>query len=864
MRVLTAATRRGELAIAQTQAVIAALRAKHPEVEIRIREITTTGDKDRRTALWDLKDTGFFTSQLEDALLVGEADFAVHSLKDLPTQERAGLVVTAIYDRQWPEDCLLAKRPVNSVDELPASAKVGTSSLRRAAQLRHLRPGLQLVPLRGNVQTRIRKLQTTDLDAIILARAGLERLGLAQKISLVFDPRQFIPAPAQGALAIQTRRDDEETVGIVRSIEDESARALVLAERQVLVTMKCGCHAPVGAYAECEDGTVSIHAFIADIEGRNVIRKQVTGPVAQAVQLGKEVAQELLNAGGREILRELEEEQSGSVGWVLNPRVPPTDADLTRGLRTHPTSYDTPSASVEAGGHSPLHAAKKGMVYLVGAGPGRADLITLRGAELIKIADCIIVDKLASPALLEPARKNAEIIHVPKRIGPGSFTQDEINRLLVGKALAGKTVIRLKGGDPCIFGRCAEEAALLNEAGVSFEIVPGITAALAAAEYTGIMLTDRRYSSQVAFITGREAEGKEETNIDWSILAHFPGTLVFYMGIGTLPVIAAQLAARGMSADTPVALVANATLPTQRVVQAPLAQIVEVCSREHIEPPALIIVGAAAQGDPGLNWFMRKPLFGRTIVVTRDAAGNAEMAQKIVARGGSPVEFTTMAIQPLTHRSEFLEVLTELTSYDWVIFTSPNGVEVFFDAIHAFEKDARVFASVRLATLGAKTAECLARYGIRADFVPTVFTGRDLGLQLASYANLRDKKVLLLRSELASDELVGVLKQGGARVRDVSIYTAVSRRGDAAGLQEQIEQGRVHWLTFASPSAVRGFFEQLRPELVNASTTRTASIGPVTSKGLAQLGVRIDVEAAEHTVDGLLDALEIAESSVRS
>ncbi len=499
------------------------------------------------------------------------------------------------------------------------------------------------------------------------------------------------------------------------------------------------------------------------------------------------------------------------------------------------------------------------MAYLVGAGPGRADLITLRGAELITIADCLIVDKLANPALLEMARKDAEIIHVPKRIGPGSFTQDQINRILVEKALAGKIVVRLKGGDPCVFGRCTEEAALLNEAGVDFEIVPGITAAIAVAEYTGIMLTDRRYSSQVAFITGREAEGKEDSNIDWSVLAHFPGTLVFYMGIGTLPTISGQLMANGLSGDTPVALVANATLPTQKVVRAALNGIVEICKREQIEPPALIIVGPAAQGEAGLNWFMRKPLFGRTIVVTRDAAGNTEMARKIILRGGSPVEFTTMALQPLTNRNEFLQALTELAGYDWVIFTSPNGVDIFFEAMDAFSKDARVFASVHLATLGAKTAECLAQYGIKADFVPTVFTGRDLGLQLLSYANLKDKKVLLLRSELASDELVEVLQQGGARVHDVSLYTAVPQRGDATALEEQIQQNRIQWLTFASPSAVRGFFEQVRPDLINTGTARVASIGPVTSRELTQLGIRIDLEAVEHTVDGMLDAIETAE-----
>lgn len=308
-RTLTVATRRGELAIAQTRLVIAALQARHPGIEIRIQEITSSGDRDRKTALWDLKDTGFFTSQLEDALVAGEADFAVHSFKDLPTCEREGLAVTAILDRKWPQDCLLAKQPAGSLLDLPKSAKVGTSSLRRAAQLRRVRPDLELVPLRGNVQTRISKLHSTDLDAIVLARAGLERLGLTDAISVVFDPKEFLPAPAQGALAIQTRSDDEQTVGIVRSIDDESSRAVALAERQVLATTQCGCHAPVGAYAERRGDQIEVYAFISDVEGRRMIRKQAAGPIAQAVQVGERVALGLLDAGGREILRELEREQ---------------------------------------------------------------------------------------------------------------------------------------------------------------------------------------------------------------------------------------------------------------------------------------------------------------------------------------------------------------------------------------------------------------------------------------------------------------------------------------------------------------------------------------------------------------------------
>jgi len=504
---------------------------------------------------------------------------------------------------------------------------------------------------------------------------------------------------------------------------------------------------------------------------------------------------------------------------------------------------------------------KRGFVYLVGAGPGRPDLITLRGAELVKTADCIICDKLANPALLKDARPDAEIVNVPKRIGPGSFTQEQVNQVLLQKALEGKTVVRLKGGDPCIFGRCTEEAVLLNEAGVGFEIVPGITAAIAGAEYAGIMLTDRRYSSQVAFITGREAEGKQDTNIDWDVLARFPGTLVFYMGIGRLPVIVEQLLTNGRPPETPVALVANATLPNQRIVKAPLSRIVETCEREKIEPPALIIIGAAAEGDDSLNWFMRRPLFGKAIVSTRDTAGNAEFAQRIVDRGGTPVEFPTIAIKPMTDGNAFVQALAQLTDYDWVIFTSPNGVRVFFDTMTALGKDARVFAANRLATLGSKTAATLAGYGIKADFVPTVFTGRELGAQLIAQANLHAKRVLLLRSELATNDLVEVLQQGGADVKDVPLYTAVPQTGDVAALRNQMEQGKIDWLTFASPSAVRNFFEQILPEQVNASNAKVASIGPVTSAQLEQLGVHVDLTAGEHTTDGLLDAIEQAEST---
>jgi uroporphyrinogen III methyltransferase/synthase len=503
----------------------------------------------------------------------------------------------------------------------------------------------------------------------------------------------------------------------------------------------------------------------------------------------------------------------------------------------------------------------KGFVYLVGAGPGRADLITVRGAETLKAADCVIFDKLANPALLSYARADAEIIHVPKRIGEGSCTQDEINKILVAKALSGKTVVRLKGGDPCTFGRIAEELAVLIDAGIGFEIVPGVTAAIAASAYTGILLTDRQYSSQVTFITGREAAGKEDSNIDWHVLAQFGGTLVFYMGMGTLASIAERLIENGKPANTPAAVIANATFPTQRVVRAPLEQINETCKQQEIGPPAIVVIGDAAGSDPRFDWFMKQPLFGKSIVMTRDAAGNVDFAAKIISRGGNPVPFATIRIQPLTDSNEFLQALARFSQYDWIIFTSVNGVAIFFEALKGLGKDARVFSSAKVGAIGERTAAKLADFGVKADFVPDVFTGREMGMQLIRSENVRSKKILLLRSQLASNELAELLAEAGAEVDDVATYTATMERNDASQLVEAIRKGTIDWLTFASPSAVDGFFEQIDRELVGASNVKVASVGPVTSDRLKHLGVTVHVTATVHTFDGLLDAMQESEGS---
>jgi uroporphyrinogen III methyltransferase/synthase len=498
----------------------------------------------------------------------------------------------------------------------------------------------------------------------------------------------------------------------------------------------------------------------------------------------------------------------------------------------------------------------KGFVYLVGAGPGRADLITVRGAELIRQADCIICDKLVNPALLKYARPDAEIIYTPKRIGKGSATQDQINQLLLEKAAAGKSIVRLKGGDPYIFGRCTEEAAILAEAGIGFEVVPGITAAIAASEYAGIILTDRNYSSQLLFVTGHEAEGKEESNIDWPLLARFRGTIAFYMGIGNLDYIVRQLIQNGMSAQTPTAVIANATWPTQKLAKSPLGKISEKCRKEEIKPPAIVIIGPGAAAETDLNWFMKKPLFGKNIVVTRDRHGNADFAGKIINRGGNPVEFPTIKIKSLTDTNDFLRTLAKISEFDWIVFTSANGVTLFFEALHNLGKDSRVFGAAKIATIGSETAARLADFGIMPDFVPAVFTSEQLGNQLIAYTELKDKGILLLRSQLASNELVALLQDAGGEVANVPVYTIAATRADATSLTERITKNEIDWLTFASSSSASAFFEQVPADLVSSSSVKVASIGPVTSEQLTNLRVKVDAQATGHTLDGLLEAIE--------
>jgi uroporphyrinogen III methyltransferase/synthase len=507
---------------------------------------------------------------------------------------------------------------------------------------------------------------------------------------------------------------------------------------------------------------------------------------------------------------------------------------------------------------------KTGKVYLVGAGPGDVGLITVRGLELLGRADCVIYDGLANSILLEHVRPEAETINVQKRTGDHPVKQDQINILLIEKAQQGKCVVRLKGGDPCLFGRAAEEVRACVAAGVAFEIVPGVTSGMAAAEYAGIFLTNRDNASAVAFITGRQAEGKTDSGIDWYSLSAFRGALVFYMAMGTLQEIAQRLIEHGKDKKTQVSVIHHATLPQQRIIEGDLENIAGQCEIAKVAAPSIVIIGPGAKTDANANWFMQQPLFGKRVLVTRDVEGNRKFAQVLTRCGAQPVAFEGIELISLAETPQVQQTLERLGSYDWVVFTSANGVSAAFEGLAVMKLDARAFGGGRIACIGEQTAQRLRVYGITADFVPSAFTSAALAEELNIVDDLNGKRILLLRSKIAPKDFPERLISMRAQVTDTAVYTVQSRKADAheaEELKEQLIADRIDWLTFTSSSTVRAFLDTVTIDCVKACKIKIASIGPATTMYLKSLGLTVTCQARIHTVEGLVEEMSCVEGN---
>lgn len=496
-----------------------------------------------------------------------------------------------------------------------------------------------------------------------------------------------------------------------------------------------------------------------------------------------------------------------------------------------------------------------GFVSLVGAGPGDPALFTIGGVARMATADVVIYDRLANPALLRHAREGVELIDAGKTPDHHTLTQDEINAALIEKAREGKRVVRLKGGDPFVFGRGGEEAEALTTAGIPYEVLPGVTSAIAAPAYAGIPVTHRGIATSFAVITGHSTDD-ETAAIDWPAMANGADTLVFLMGVGSLNEIASHLIENGRAADTPVALIEWGTHARQRTVAGTLATIAKDASDANIQAPAVTVVGEVARLRDRLRWFDARPLSGKRVLVTRTREQASELSRLLEEQGVEAIELPTIEIVETRDQSLVDAAIEALrtASFQWTVFTSPNAISIFMRHLRDRGYDARAFGRAQIAAVGPGTAAALAREGLVADLVPAEYAQEGL-LDAFEGRVLQGARILLPRAEDAHDTVIDGLEAKGARIDELVLYrAAIPHDPDAEGLR-LLREGSFDIVTFASSSAVRNLIEMLDGDLAPLQRTRIAAIGPVTADTVRAAGLNVNVTATEYTIAGLVAAI---------
>jgi uroporphyrinogen III methyltransferase/synthase len=499
-----------------------------------------------------------------------------------------------------------------------------------------------------------------------------------------------------------------------------------------------------------------------------------------------------------------------------------------------------------------MSTTKSGRVYLVGAGPGDLGLVTLRAKECMEHADVIVYDHLANPEMLGWARDDAEIIYAGKKAGEHALSQDEINKLLTEKARAGKEVVRLKGGDPFVFGRGAEEAKAIVDAGIAFEIVPGITSAIAGPAYAGIPVTHRAENSHVTFFTGHEDPSKLESAIDYSALAKLGGTQVMMMGVERLESITREMMGKGVRPDLPVALVRWATTGRQQTLTGTLENIARRAIEAEFEPPAVAVFGDVVGLRKHLNWYEQRPLSGKRIVVTRTRKQAGALTSQLRVLGADVIELPTIRIDPPTHLREFGELVQDAHTYDWIVFTSPNGVDAFFEMFFKLYDDAREIGAAKIAAIGPATAQRVRDFHLHVDVQPDEFVAEAVVGEFRKQGGVENLRILIARAEKARDVLPRELSKLGAIVDEASAYRTVPETRDITGARRRFLEEGADLITFTSSSTVENF---LALGLAWPKGIRVASIGPITSKTARDRGLKIDIEARRHDIEGLVEAI---------
>lgn len=788
----------------QTEMAAEAIKKVFPSIEIEIAGFETKGDLHLDKSLSAFGSKGAFTKELEGAMMDGRIDLAVHSAKDLPVELPEGLTVGAVLKRGDSRDVWVSlRREFSIIEECKEKTVVGTGSLRRALQIQQICPSVDIRDIRGNVPTRLKKLSEELFDGIILAAAGLKRLGYlsdacdetgcfeAEGQTFFYEilpKEQFFPAAGQGIIAVETRQHDCEDC--MQAIHDEQTWQMFLAERAFLKAIGGGCNEAAAVDTAVDEEKMTVRARYA-ADGAHMKEISVSGTRygdrmkdrQMAVDLGCRAAQKL----------------------------------------------------------------QSGKVYLIGAGPGDTGLITMKGIEALKEADVVVYDHLASPSLLNTTKDEAEWIDAGKFAGHHRMKQAEIEELLIEKAMEGQTVARLKGGDPFIFGRGGEEALALTAAGIEYEVIPGVSSAYSAPAYAGIPITHRGKASSFHVITGHEDPTKENSSLDYEILAREEGTLVFLMGLSKLNQISERLIANGKDAHTPAAVIASGTTARQRCVTGELGRIAAISEKADIQPPAILVVGDVVSLKKEIDWQQAGSLSGKKILVTATEIIAEPLAEKIRKLGGEPVVMSLISV-----RAEKMYGLKEVLvrpGKRWLVFTSRNGVRFFFEQMKKEQVDIRSLGDSRIAVMGAGTRKELENWGCYADLVPEQSCSESLAKALCAHAE-PDEAICLFRAEEASDVLTKRLREKQYRVVDIPTYRTEIMWKKRELLREMLED--VDAVTFCSASAVSAFVQMTEGHDLVA---KTICIGPVTAQAAKKAGLHVDKVAEQYDLEGLTEAL---------
>lgn len=770
-------TRGSKLALVQANYVRDRLAEEYPLEEFEICVIKTRGDRIQDKPLNQIGDKGLFVKEIEEGILSGRIDIGVHSMKDMPADPALGLMFAMAWKREDPRDVLILRKEC-SLWDLPEGAVIGTGSRRREFQLKRLRPDLRVVDIRGNVDTRLRKMEEEKLDGIVLAAAGLHRLGMQNRITCYLEAEEMISAPAQGILALEIREGETKLLEMLNALSDEETVRAWEAERGFLREIGGNCHVPVGA-----------------------------------------------------VLRKVSDE-----GYQLKAMF----GNKTGSRQAYVAVYGTDPKELAREAAVQVRKQMAGTVYLVGGGPGDPGLITVKGLQAIREADCIVYDRLISPELLKEAKPDCEMIYVGKASHNHTMKQEEINLLLVRKSMEYEKTVRLKGGDVYVFGRGGEEGAALWESGVPFEVIPGISSAIAGPAYAGIPVTHRGMAQGVHVVTAH-SQSDELADIDFKAMADGKETCVFLMGLSKVREIADRLMEEGMSHKTDVAVISCATTLEQRTCVSDLEHIAECVERAELISPAVIVVGDVVSLRNRLDFFEMRPLFGKRYLIPKIGEASTRLGECLKNQGGFVDEIQVGTIVKTGKRL----TVEQIKDVDWIIFTSKNGVKAAFECLEESGIDVRNLAGCRIAAIGNKTAESLRLYGLYADLVPDDFHGKALldGLkeQLSG-----EEKVWYLKAENAGSYLKEEL-EGYCRFEEIVVYENRAVELDLKGLRPFADYDGV---LFTCASSVERLIGEVREEL--RQCRKIYSIGPKTTACLKVYGVKGVLEAEESTYEGLV------------